>query len=101
MRAVLLLGLFLALATTGAEARPDTRQMTCGEVNAAIQDAGSLVMTTGRNTYQRFVANRNWCDPWELTKPQYAPSADQARCVVRAVCWEPPWTNSDNFGLRD
>ena len=83
--------------TTHAQPRPDTRRMTCGEVNAFVQQRGAVVMTTGRFTYQRFVAHRGFCDRWLTVKPEYAPTRDAPRCPVNYVCWDPPW----NFGRLD
>ncbi|TIV64396.1 MAG: hypothetical protein E5V89_29790, partial [Mesorhizobium sp.] len=44
------------LWTAGAaDARPDTRTMTCTETQALIQGRHAAVLTTGPNTYDRFV----------------------------------------------
>ncbi|TIO88480.1 MAG: hypothetical protein E5Y00_05125, partial [Mesorhizobium sp.] len=52
------------LWTAGAaDARPDTRAMTCGETQALIQRRHAAVLTTGPNTYDRFVRQfGNECD---------------------------------------
>ncbi|WP_108659380.1 hypothetical protein [Acuticoccus kandeliae] len=71
-------------------ARPDTRRMTCRQVNALIQRNGAVVMTTGQYTFRRFVADRRFCDPWQWTKPEYAPTSDTPKCPVNGVCYEPP-----------
>jgi hypothetical protein len=74
-----------------AAARPDTRQMTCAQANALVKERGAVVMTTGRHTYRRFVAHQGFCDRWEITMPDYAPTRDNPRCVINGVCREPPW----------
>ena len=44
-----------ALAQTDAQARPDTRAMTCAEAAALVARAGAIVMSTGPATYARFI----------------------------------------------
>ncbi|MCF3934264.1 hypothetical protein L1787_12680 [Acuticoccus sp. M5D2P5] len=80
----------LAFAAAPAEARPDTRTMTCEAVNGFIQKEGAVVMTTGRYTFRRFVANRAYCDPWQWAQPEYAPTRDTPKCPVFGVCYDPP-----------
>ncbi len=63
------------LCTAGtAFARPDTRAMTCAETQALIQSRHAVVLTTGRDTYDRFVRQYgNECDwpevPVSMTVP--------------------------------
>ena len=90
-------GLLALAAVADAQQRPDTRRMTCGEVNAFVQRHGAVVMTTGRFTYERFVAHRGFCDRWQTVTPRTAPTRDAPRCPVHHVCWDPPW----NFGRFD
>ncbi|RWO18229.1 hypothetical protein, partial [Mesorhizobium sp.] len=46
-----------------AQARPDTRAMTCQQTQALIQSQGSAVLTTGPNTYALYVRRySNACD---------------------------------------
>ncbi len=54
------------LATSAlAQGRPDARRMSCGQVQSLVQQRGAVVMTTGQYTYDRFVANRSYCD-WPM-----------------------------------
>ncbi|UDL89467.1 hypothetical protein LGH82_31165 [Mesorhizobium sp. PAMC28654] len=46
----------MLIAATGfAEARPDTRKMTCEQAQALIRNQNGAVLTTGQNTYDRYV----------------------------------------------
>lgn len=81
----------IAATPAAAQGRPDTRQMTCAEANALVDRAGAVVMTTGRFTFRRFVAHRGYCDRWEITMPEYAPTRDNPRCVIHGVCTDPPF----------
>lgn len=54
--AVLALGLTVSLvhAQTG---RPDTRKLTCSQAQQLVKKSGSIVMTTGPSTFEKFVAD--------------------------------------------
>jgi hypothetical protein len=86
-----------ALAGGAQAQRPDTRAMTCAQVNQLVQQYGQVVMTTGQHTYQRFVANWGYCDRWQETWPEYAPTRDTPRCPVHYVCREPFFDHSGLF----
>ncbi|RUU06292.1 hypothetical protein EOD23_14270, partial [Mesorhizobium sp. USDA-HM6] len=51
----LVAGMVLWTAGAAAGARPDTRAMSCAEAQALIQSRHAAVLTTGPNTYDRFV----------------------------------------------
>ncbi|KUM26892.1 hypothetical protein AU467_19385 [Mesorhizobium loti] len=65
-----------------ADARPDTRVMTCAETQALIQSRHAAVLTTGPNTYDRFVRQYgNECDWPEVPTSIAVPTRD-GRCRV-------------------
>lgn len=78
-------GLLLAavLPATAQSRRPDTRTMTCGQVQSLINQRGAVVMSTGQNTFDRYVANRNFCQHGEVLKRDYVPTRDNNRCYVQ------------------
>jgi len=69
-----------ALAQSG---RPDTRSMTCGQVQSLINQRGGVVLSTGQYTFDRYVANRNFCQHGEILKYDYVPTRDNNRCFVQ------------------
>lgn len=71
-----------------AQARPDARTMTCGEVRALIRDHGAVVITTGRYTYKRFVYHRGFCLYSERIGHEWIATSDTPECRLR-VCVEP------------
>ncbi|QKC82916.1 hypothetical protein EB232_16050 [Mesorhizobium sp. NZP2077] len=77
------------LAATGlAEARPDSRSMSCGEIQTMIQSRRAVVLTTGPNTYDRYVRQfGNECDRPEIPMSAYIPARDGHCPVYR--CDEP------------
>lgn len=83
-----IVGTALVAVTTTAYARPDTRRMTCEETQRLIQSHRSAVLTTGRNTYDRYVRQfGNDCDWPEVPVAATVPTHD-GQCRVY-WCREP------------
>ena len=75
-----------ACAASSAAARPSTTTMSCGQAAATVAKAGAIVLTTGANTYERFVATSAKCLQGEFTEPATAPTTDSESCPVGYVC---------------
>jgi len=87
-RLTLIAGTVLLAATSAAYARPDTRTMTCEQTQRLIQSHRAVVLTTGQNTFDRFVRQfGNECDPPEAPVVTFVPTRD-GRCQVY-WCREP------------
>jgi len=87
-RLVWIVGTVLFVAITTAYARPDTRTMTCEETRRLIESHHSAVLTTGRNTYDRYVRQfGNDCDWPEVPVAASVPTRD-GQCRVY-WCREP------------
>lgn len=81
-------GAILLAATTATYARPDTRTMTCEQTQLLIQSHHSVVLTTGRNTYDRYVPQfGNECDWPDVPTASYVRTRD-GKCLVHR-CQEP------------
>ncbi len=79
----------LATSTGNADAaRPDTRAYTCGEVQSALRQQGSIIFTYGPNLYARFVAGVGYCGPQQQTQLKTVPTLDNPRCRIGYVCRE-------------
>jgi hypothetical protein len=78
-------GLAIAGVTAaGAQSgRPNSTAMTCGQVQSLINQRGAVVLSTGRHTFDRYVANRNFCQHGEFLKREYVPTRDTPRCYVQ------------------
>ena len=72
-----------------AQSRPDTRKMDCASVRKLVQTRGSAVLSTGDNTYDRFVWTENSCSRGEQLVPAYAPTKDFTGCQVGYTCRTP------------
>src|SRR5688572_7911596 len=84
--AVLLAGLSLA------QARPSTLSMSCAQASALVASRGAILLSTGRHTYDRFVAGRRFCSLGEYADPAWAPTAS-GQCRLGYICrpGKPPW----------
>jgi hypothetical protein len=69
--------LAIALVSTSAFARPNTLNMTCRDAAGLVADAGSIVLSTGANTYNRFYATG--------IKAAYVPTLDNDACFIGYV----------------
>jgi hypothetical protein len=83
-------GLAAALATLAAagvaDARQSTLSMSCGEARALVASAGAIVLSTGRYTYDRFVASARFCELNEYAENAVAPTADTRNCPIGYTC---------------
>jgi hypothetical protein len=89
MRRIASMTAAILLAATGlADARPDTRTMSCDQLQQLIQSHRAVVRTTGPNTYDRYVRQfGNECDWPEVPMSAYVPTRDGSCPVYR--CEEP------------
>ncbi|GAB4528911.1 MAG: hypothetical protein Tsb0019_30840 [Roseibium sp.] len=79
-------GVLTLTGLTAAEAqsgRPNTTTMTCAQVQSMINQRGAVVMSTGRHTFDRYVANRSFCAHGEYLRRDYVPTRDNNRCYVQ------------------
>ncbi len=94
---LLILGSTLAFATPApAQARPDTRQMTCDQARSTVQRAGGIVLSTGTRTYDRYVSDLRYCERSERLKSRWVPTSDMRQCFIGYTC-EPPRNSGDRF----
>lgn len=78
---------FCALAHVAeAQVRPDTRRLRCKEVSELVKQTGAVVLSTGRFTFERVVASKNFCDGDESVQRFFAPTRDKRRCFVGQKC---------------
>ena len=82
----LFLVLLATLFATQALARPDSRRMTCAQIQSYIKQNGSVLFTTGEFTYDTYVADSRFCGRNSRPAPAKIPSADKKKCVVDYQC---------------
>jgi hypothetical protein len=81
-------GLTLGLQEADAISTYDPTSMTCAAVKSAIRANGKVMLRwrsrrTGNPLYGQYVANRNYCDTWEVTTAKSVPASDRSNCSVR------------------
>ncbi|WP_460084142.1 hypothetical protein [Roseibium sp. LAB1] len=84
------LGVFAAVEPATAQAgRPDTRSMTCAQAQELVRKSGSIVLTTGPSTFDRFVANGSYCRPQTgQVRAKFASTRDNPQCSVGYRCFQ-------------
>lgn len=96
----LLLTAFLSLvATTALAQRPSTLSMSCGEAAGLVASRGAVVLSTGRNTYDRFVASAGFCELGEFAYRGVAPTQDAEQCRLGYVCKNQTPLFNDGFDI--
>lgn len=78
--------LALSAGASAAQGRPDARTMTCGQARALVQQSGAVVLTTGRYTYDRYVASERHCAFAETIERAWIATRDTPSCFVGYVC---------------
>ena len=69
--------------------RQSTTDLTCPQARSTVVRAGAVVLGTGGPTYDRFVRDRNFCEPTEFTRAAFAPTRTDPRCFIGYTCYEP------------
>ncbi len=89
MRAILAAVLLTVLpASVQAQSRPDSLTMTCSAAQALVQQRGAIVIGTGPNIFDRYVADRRYCMPTQRTNNAFIATKDNRNCLVGGVCRE-------------
>ena len=76
--------------TAAAQSRPETTRMSCAAARALVTRQGAIVLGTGsslydRNApplYDRYVANKSFCQAGQGTILESVPTADTQSCRV-------------------
>lgn len=78
----LALALFMSVLATAASARPDTRTVTCQQLQQLLERNGATVFTTGPTTYERLVSFKgNSCKVGQLKQRLTVQTRDK-KCPV-------------------
>lgn len=89
MRSAIILVVLLSAAPSYAQ-RPSTLSMSCAEAQGVVASQGAIVLSTGRHTYDRFVATPDsacWANGRSRGRPrqQTRASVGLATSANRAV----------------
>jgi hypothetical protein len=99
MRTLLVAALVVLSVTEALAQRPSTLSMSCSQAQSLVARRGAVVLSTGRHTYDRFVASGGYCLYGEYADAAWAPTSDTRHCPLGYTCksWPPPWRDRD-FG---
>jgi hypothetical protein len=95
----------MALATAAvAQPRPSTLGMSCSQARALVASQGAVVLGTGPNTYDRYVAHAGFCPRDQLPEPAFERTADNPQCYVGGRCVsrrnDPPGGGGGSAGMN-
>ena len=76
----------LAIPASEAQTRPSTTTMACRAANALVVSRGEIVLSTGRDIFDRYVSMQYYCGPGEKTIATFVPSADNPQCFIGYRC---------------
>jgi hypothetical protein len=69
-----------------AQSRPDSLTMTCEQASALVRSRGAIVLGTGPNVFDRYVANGRFCTFPDVAEPAWVTTRDKRQCMVGFRC---------------
>ncbi|SIQ77146.1 MULTISPECIES: hypothetical protein [unclassified Bosea (in: a-proteobacteria)] len=85
-RLILLAAFLLQTGIATAQIRASTVDRPCEASRRDVARNGAIVLGTGGYTYDRFVADRRFCERDEFTEPAFVPSRDSQSCFIGYRC---------------
>ena len=86
MKKIMLVALALTFAAPAFAARPNTKNLTCRDAAGLVAQNGAIVLSTGANTYDRFVAHQGYCGKEEVISPAFVKTLDNKQCFIGYTC---------------
>lgn len=83
--AIAALSLFGVLAAGGEAVaqRADTRSLTCRQAQDLVRERQAITLSTGRNTFDRFVAGSRACGIQRRAANTFVPTSDNPNCRLQ------------------
>ena len=76
----------LILSTAAVEARQSTTNMTCSQAQQLVRSQGSILLSTGRHTFDRYVSGWTFCPTGDYIKRAYVQTKDSRYCRIGYTC---------------
>jgi hypothetical protein len=88
MKALFPAALMVLAATAGAlaQGRPATTRMSCKAAESLVQRSGAIVLSTGGQTYDRYVASQSFCATGYYARAAFVRTADNPQCYIGYYC---------------
>jgi hypothetical protein len=64
--------------------------MSCAQASKLVATQGSIVLSTGEFTYDRFVSTRGFCPKSTYSRPAYVATRDVPECSIGFYCSSAP-----------
>jgi hypothetical protein len=97
MRTALLAAAVAALLPVNAAdaQRPNTQNMSCAQARSVVASAGSIVLSTGVHTFDKYVVSPGFCSFGEYAYDATVPTVDTRNCRIGYRCDSNPplWDN--------
>ncbi|WP_068082463.1 hypothetical protein [Polycladidibacter stylochi] len=77
---------FTAIMALNANARPETRKMSCEKTQRLVKNKGAIVLSTGGAAFDRYVSQHRYCQFDEMLKSAYVPTQDKKKCFIGYTC---------------
>jgi len=71
---------------TIADARPLTTNLTCSQVQSMVRSQRSILLSTGKYTYDRYVISGTYCPYGDFAKNAYVQTRDRKSCRIGYTC---------------
>jgi len=78
--------LVISAPATAAMQKPDVSKMTCREATGLVDEAGAILLATGRFTYGIFAKHGGLCVPGEQPPTAYVKTLDNPSCKIGVEC---------------
>ena len=85
-RIMIAISLLLAAGGPALAQRASTPSMSCRAAATLVARHGAVVLGTGPDLYDRYVANETFCPIGYYAKPAFLPTRDNAQCYVGYYC---------------
>jgi len=69
-----------------AEARPNTTNLTCSQVQSMVRSQRSILLSTDKYTYGRYVVNGAFCPHGDYAKSAYFQTRDRKSHPIGDTC---------------
>jgi len=78
--------LLAGVAPALAQGRPSTTRMTCSSAAHLVQSSRAIVLSTGGQTYDRFVVAEGYCPTGLYARAAFVPTRDNPQCYIGYYC---------------
>nr|WP_320141054.1 hypothetical protein [uncultured Cohaesibacter sp.] len=83
---VLAIAAIASASSAFAAAQVDSRDLTVNQARQLVQEQGSVLISTGPDLFDRYVANGSYCGVGNNAEPAFVPTANSDASLVGYTC---------------